>query len=228
MDFPWEPRTVSRAILRDLAAPLVESQIAEGADVSPDANIDGPVVIKEGAIIHAGATIHGPAWIGRDTQVYEGSQIAAHTMVGRQCRIGPFAKVSGVVGDDCHITYLGEFGGVMLDGGRVTHQIQLSGIFGLGAEIGAGTQTGTLRFDDGPIEVIVQGRRRIAEGFSGVLFGDFSRTGVGAMMMPGRIIGPCAMVGAGVVLMHNVPPHKAVLLEQNTRLIDWSPATYDR
>ena len=48
------------------------------------------------------------------------------------------------------------------------------------------------------------------------------------MMMPGRIVGPCSMVGAGVVLMKNLPPHKALLLKQETDLIDWSPEIYNR
>ncbi len=47
-------------------------------------------------------------------------------------------------------------------------------------------------------------------------------------MMPGRIIGPGAMVGAGVVLMNNVPPHKAVLLKQETDIVDWPQQIYDR
>ncbi|MCH8993252.1 MAG: hypothetical protein IIA44_16060 [Acidobacteria bacterium] len=166
--------------------------------------------------------------MGKRTHVTEGSHIGSHSMIGDDCHIGPYAKVNGYVGNDCRITYLGEFSGTMLDGGRVTHQIQLSGVFGLGAEIGAGTQCGTLRFDDGPTEVEVMGRRRRADGFSGVLFGDYSRTGVGAMLMPGRIVGPCSMVGAGVVLMKNLPPHKALLLKQETDLIDWSPEIYNR
>jgi hypothetical protein len=36
------------------------------------------------------------------------------------------------------------------------------------------------------------------------------------------------MVGAGVVLMKNVPPNKAVLVKQQLDEIDWSPNIYDR
>ena len=61
-----------------------------------------------------------------------------------------------------------------------------------------------------------------------MLFGDYARTGVGALMMPGRIVGPCSMVGAGIVLMKNLPAHKALILKQETELVDWSPEIYNR
>ena len=228
LDYPWQPHTFAIQIARELGNQHSDSKISETAAIDPGAHIEGPVIVGDHSVIGRNACIKGPAWIGSHTHIVEGSQIDDHTMIGDHCRIGPYANVSGFVGNDCRITYLGEFNGTMLDGGRVTHQIQLSGVFGLGAEIGAGTQCGTLRFDDGPIEVEVKGQRRVAEHFSGVLFGDYARTGVGAMMMPGRIVGRCSMVGAGVVLMNNVPPHKALLLKQETNLIDWSPEIYNR
>ena len=228
IDYPWEPDTVGDIVAERAGRDLTESRISESARVDPDARIAGPVSVGEHSVIERDAYIEGPAWIGDHTHIVEGSHIARHSAIGSHSLIGPYAKVSGFVGDDCRITYLGEFSGTMCDGGRVTHQIQLSGVFGLGAEIGAGTQTGTLRFDDGPIEVEVNGQRKVARGFSGVLFGDYARTGVGAMMMPGRIIGPGAMVGAGVVLMNNVPAHKAVLLKQEIEVVDWPQRIYDR
>jgi hypothetical protein len=36
------------------------------------------------------------------------------------------------------------------------------------------------------------------------------------------------MVGAGVVLMRNLPANKAVLVKQETETIDWSPEIYNR
>jgi hypothetical protein len=36
------------------------------------------------------------------------------------------------------------------------------------------------------------------------------------------------MVGAGVVLMKNAPPYKAVLVKQELDVVDWSPNIYDR
>ena len=37
-----------------------------------------------------------------------------------------------------------------------------------------------------------------------------------------------AVVSAGVVLMKNVPPYKAVLVKQELDVVDWSPEIYDR
>ena len=228
MDLPWEPQHVTRLAVREMAEALTDSVIAKTATVDPNAQITGPIFLDEGSHITRDAYITGPAWIGKNTRILEGTHISGNTVIGDQCVIGPYAKVSGTVGFDCRITNLGEFSGLMLCEGRVTHQIQLSGIFGERAEIGAGTQVGTLRFDDAEIEVEVQGIRRKAPGFTGALFGDYSRTGIGTMLMPGRIIGPCAMVGPGVVLMKNAPPYKAVLLKQDLEEIDWGPEIYDR
>ena len=228
MDLPWHPKNVTRLAIREMAEQLTESVIAPSAVIDSNAHISGPIFVDENTTIARDVYIKGPVWIGKNTQIFEGSHLAPNTVIGDRCKIGPFAKVSGTVDVNCHITYLGEFSGIMLEEGRVTHQIQLSGIFGERAEIGAGTQVGTLRFDDAEIEVEVQGIRRKAPGFTGVLFGDYSRTGIGAMIMPGRIVGPCAMVGAGVVLMKNVPPNKAVLVKQQLDEIDWSPNIYDR
>jgi NDP-sugar pyrophosphorylase family protein len=228
IDYPWHPDTIGDVVAEREGRDLTESRIDPSARIDTDARISGPVSVGPNTVIERDAYIEGPSWIGADTRIVEGSHISRHSVIGNQCLIGPYAKVNGFVGNDCRITYLGEFTGTMCDGGRVTHQIQLSGVFGLGAEIGAGTQTGTLRFDDAPIEVEVNGQRKVARGFSGVLFGDYARTGVGAMMMPGRIIGPGAMVGAGVVLMKNVPPHMALLLKQETELVDWPQQIYDR
>ncbi len=227
MDMPWEPLAVSRLAVREMARGLPETRFAETARVDANAHIDGPVSVDDGATISSGVRISGPVWIGRNTHVFEGSQIASGTVIGDDCRIGPFAKVSGFVDRNNHITFLGEFSGVILAGGRITHQMQIAGIYGEGAEFGAGTQVGTLRFDDGPTQVEVKGIRRQAPGFSGALFGDYARTGVGTILMPGRVVGPGAMVGPGVVLMKNAPAHKAVILKQEHQEIDWGPEIYD-
>ena len=86
---------------------------------------------------------------------------------------------------------------------------------------------GTLRFDDGPTEVIVNGIRHPALGFSGALFGDYARTGVSTILMPGRSVGAFSMIGPGGGLLRNVPPHKAVILKQELQEIDWGPEIYD-
>ena len=228
MDMPWHPKNVTRLALAEMASALPDSVIAPTARIDPTARIRGPISVGDNTTIDRNTSIEGPVWIGQNTQILEGAHIASHSVIGDHCKIGPFAKLSGTVDTNCHITYLGELSGIMLEEGRVTHQIQLSGIFGERAEIGAGTQVGTLRFDDAEIEVEVQGIRRKAQGFTGVLFGDYSRTGIGAMIMPGRIVGPCAMVGPGVVLTKNAPPYKAVLVEQRLAEIDWPSDIYDR
>jgi len=57
------------------------------------------------------------------------------------------------------------------------------------------------------------------------MLGDYSRTGVGALLMPGNIMGP------GVVLMHNLPPFKIILKKEEKEeyeVRDWNPSVYDK
>ena len=227
MDFPWQPLEVFRRVVGRMAEELAGTVVEEGAEIEEGAKVEGRIYLARGARILRGAYVRGPAWVGENTVIREGAHIHPNTVIGRDCTIGPYCEVSGCVGNRCRITHCVEFGGIVLDGSYFVHYCELSGIFGERSEIGAGTTVGTRRFDDEPNEVIVRGvRHRVP--FSGVLFGDYSRTGVGAMIMPGRIVGPSAVVGPGVVLTHNVEPFTMVLVKQEQEVRPWGREVYDR
>jgi len=48
------------------------------------------------------------------------------------------------------------------------------------------------------------------------------------MIMPGRVVGPSAVVGPGVVLTHNVEPFTMVLVKQEQEVRPWGREVYDR
>jgi len=227
MDFPWQPLEVFRRAVEKMAEDLNETVIEEGAEIEEGAKVEGKVYLARGARILRGAYLQGPIWVGENTVIREGAHIYPYTVIGRDCVIGPYCEVSGCVGNRCRITHCVEFGGMVLDESYFVHYCELAGIFGERSEIGAGTLVGTRRFDDMPNEVIVRGvKYRIP--FGGVLFGDYSRTGVGAIILPGRIVGPSAIVGPGVVLTHNAEPFTMVLVKQEQEIRPWGPEVYDR
>ncbi len=228
MDYPWEPVTFQGKVISEMAEELTETKIMPGASVHPDAKITGPIFVDEGAVVKEDAYVNGPTWIGKRTVIKEGSHIGGYTVIGNDCEMGPYCQVGGSIGNNCHMTHCCEFWGVALDECWLTHYMEMAGVFGERSEIGAATMIGTRRFDDKACTVLVDGQLREAPGFSGVLFGDYSRTGVGAIIMPGRIVGPSAMVGAGVVLTKNVEPFTCVQVKQEQITIPWPQEIYDR
>ncbi|MEZ4560826.1 MAG: hypothetical protein R2854_31055 [Caldilineaceae bacterium] len=57
-------------------------------------------------------------------------------------------------------------------------------------------------------------------------FGDFMRTGVNAVIMPGRRMGAYSVVGPGVILYDDLPDRRIVTAQQELRYGDWGPARY--
>ena len=56
--------------------------------------------------------------------------------------------------------------------------------------------------------------------------GDFCRTGVNAIIMPGRRIGVYACLGPGVVAYEDIPDRELVLVKQELERRPWGPEKY--
>lgn len=229
VDVPWQVFDANDAVFKEMENRLSETYIHEKAEVSEKAVIKGKVYISEGVIIEDNVRIEGPVWLGKNTRILNGAHIYGPTVIGEECIIGPYCEVSGCIGNRVRIGHCAEVFGVVLDYSWIVHFSHICGILGERSEIGAGTITGTLRFDDEPAKVLVKGIFRNA-GYRGncIFFGDYSRTGVGALLMPGRIVGPCSIVGPGVMLMHNLPPFKIILKKEGYEIRDWNPSVYDK
>jgi bifunctional UDP-N-acetylglucosamine pyrophosphorylase/glucosamine-1-phosphate N-acetyltransferase len=57
-------------------------------------------------------------------------------------------------------------------------------------------------------------------------FGDYTRTGVNAIIMPGVKVGAYSCVGPGVVQSEDLPHNTVVLVEQQTVRKEWGPNRY--
>jgi len=225
---PWEVIKANNLIFKEMAKKLKESETANSSRVDKNAKIRGKISIRKDSVIMKNVSIDGPVWIGKNTIILEGTRINGPAIIGDDCLIGPYCEGKGCIGNKVRIGNFATFGPVILNRSMIGGHSEVSGIVGERCDIADGTRTGTTRFDDETPRVEIQGFLKNAEGFSGLLMGDYSRTGVGAMIMPGRIIGPGSIVGPGVILSKNIPPFKAVLAEQNQKVIDWNPAVYDK
>jgi bifunctional UDP-N-acetylglucosamine pyrophosphorylase/glucosamine-1-phosphate N-acetyltransferase len=107
------------------------------------------------------------------------------------------------------------------------HYGEIYGAVGNCVDFGAATVCGTLRFDDDVPDIRINGRRERPGGFGCCSFvGDYSRTGVGAMLMPGCRIGAYSVIGPGLIAQGDYPHNTITRLVQQTEQKPWGPERY--
>jgi len=183
--YPWHLLDANGYVLEHRFEALVEGE------VSPAAQVTGPVAVGAGTLIRAGAVIDGPVCIGRDCVIGPNCWLRPGTTVGNGCRVGQSVELKNTILFDgayvCHLSYIGD------------------SIVGEGANLGCGTVTGNLRHDGGDVksmvngELISSGRRKL-----GGVFGDGVHTGVHTAVYPGRKLWPNATTRPGEVVERDV------------------------
>jgi bifunctional UDP-N-acetylglucosamine pyrophosphorylase/glucosamine-1-phosphate N-acetyltransferase len=238
IDYPWElfaAKLLSEELFRREAAEIV---IAPSAEVSPQAQLRGRVIIGERVRVAAGAVISN-ATIGDDTDIRENTHLA-DCFVGRQCAFGPMAyAANSAFGDHSHAGPPAEAPQVIAFGpfGASHHCHAGTGVYGEGVSLHAGVivtawrgQMVKMRIKD---ELLSTGCHIV-----GAFLGDRSVLNANALIMPGRKIGTGAVVGPGVILYRDLPPHRRIIVRQQTeedtvyqtgrRIINPVPAEVER
>jgi bifunctional UDP-N-acetylglucosamine pyrophosphorylase/glucosamine-1-phosphate N-acetyltransferase len=229
LDKPWHIWEANARWLDWEAQRLENDRIGKEVQIDDSAEIHGRIVVEDGAVIGKRVVIGGNAFIGRETRILNGAILKGNLAIGARTRISDYCLLSGttVVGNGCIVGHDAEMEGVMLDGSFLYHYCEIMGVVGQRVDIGAATVCGTLRFDDGDTLHTIRGRRERPEfGSNGTYFGDFSRTGVNVITMPGVKIGTYSCVGAGIVVYEDIPSRKLVLLKQELIYRDWGPERY--
>jgi UDP-N-acetylglucosamine diphosphorylase/glucosamine-1-phosphate N-acetyltransferase len=164
-----------------LVGPADRLYIDPTAVVEPHVVADttkGPVVIGPHAVVTAFSRLEGPCVVGRYAQVF-GAKIRGGTTIGPHCRVGGEIEASVLLGyvNKYHDGFLGH------------------SYVGEWVNIAAGTQTADLQCDYSPVSVRIGGRRT-GTGLRkvGSFFGDHAKTGIGALLNCGTVIGPFAAV----------------------------------
>jgi len=229
MDKPWHIWEANARWLDYEASQLQTDRIGKEVQIDDSAEIHGKLVVEEGATIGKRVVVRGNCFIGREARIVNGAILQGHTAIGARTRVSDYCMVGGttVIGNGCIVGHDAEVDGVMLDGSFLFHYCEIMGVVGQKVDIGAATVCGTLRFDDGDTVHTVRGRRERPDfGANGTYFGDFSRTGVNVITMPGVKIGAYSCVGAGIVVYEDIPSRKLVLLKQELVYRDWGPERY--
>jgi NDP-sugar pyrophosphorylase family protein len=147
----------------------------------PGVHIEGQVWLHPTVKLPPHATLIGPAWIGARTEIRPGAYIRGNVIVGEDC----------VLGNSCEFKNC-----VLMDGVQVPHFSYVGdSVLGNRAHLGAGAICSNLRLDQRPIVVNTAdatyetGLRKF-----GAIIGDQAEVGCNAVLNPGTLLGPRALV----------------------------------
>ncbi len=167
--------------------------VAEEATIEPYVTADtrqGPVLIDRGAVVHSFSRLEGPCYIGPESLVL-GAKIRGGTSLGPRCRVGGEVEASILHANSnkYHEGFLGH------------------SYVGEWVNLAAGTHTSDLRNDYGTVRVVLGGQR-ISTGRTkiGSYIGDHTKTGLGALLNTGSVIGSfCNLLPSGSLLPAVIP-----------------------
>jgi len=229
VDKPWHILQANRLVINRLCAELEGNQIHPTAKIHDGAEINGRLALGENAVIGNRVVINGDLWLGAGASVTNGAILEGPLVVGSETAIRHYCQIGGhsSLGARGIYSHGAEFGGVALETVYCYHYCEIAGVVGQAVDFGAATVCGNLRFDDRDTVWRVQGRAEVpTAGANLAYFGDFSRTGVNAIIMPGRRTGVYSVVGPGVILYDDLPDRTLVTAEQSLRTRTWGPEQY--
>ena len=167
--------------------------IAADASVEPHVTADtrqGPVLIDRGAVVHSFSRLEGPCYIGPQSWIV-GAKLRGGSSIGPRCRIGGEVEASIVQGhsNKYHDGFLGH------------------SYVGEWVNLAAATQTSDLRNDYGVVRLTINGHRlNTGRTKIGSYIGDHTKTGLGALLNTGSVIGVfCNLLSSGSLLPAVVP-----------------------
>ncbi|MBC7263655.1 MAG: NTP transferase domain-containing protein [Chloroflexi bacterium] len=229
IDRPWDILIANYVWLEFLGKALTQDHIHPTAHVSERADVNGHLVVGEGATIGPGVVLRGNAWVERNAEVTSGAIVGANTYIGPRTSVRDYAYLGDhtSIGPRCKVGHCAEVHGVVFGRSSIVHYCELWGVLGEAVDVGAATVYGTLRFDDRPASHRIKGRWETPRFASDATFiGDFCRTGVNVIFMPGSKVGAYSAIGPGVVVNGDVPERSLLLLKQEVIRKDWGPEKY--
>lgn len=191
---PWDLLDANNWALKQIE-PKVLGIIEEGA------HLNGSVYIAETARIRSGAYIEGPVFIDEQADIGPNCYIRSGTTIGKSARVGNAVEIkNSIIMDNTHVGHLSYVG---------------DSVLGEHCNLGAGTITANLRFDNGQVKMKIKdnlvdtGRRKL-----GIILGDNVKTGINSLFMPGVKVGVNTWIGANLIVEEDLPNDSVVLLKQ--------------
>jgi bifunctional UDP-N-acetylglucosamine pyrophosphorylase/glucosamine-1-phosphate N-acetyltransferase len=195
---PWNILELNKDLMSSWRDSVIKGKVESGA------TIKNPVYVDEGAEILSGTYVVGPAYIGRDVVVGPNSYVRPYTVILDQAKVGFNVEVKeSLVMNKTHVSH---------------HAYVGDSIIGEECNLGAGTITANLRFDEKPVSYVVKKVRESTNRVKfGAVFGDHVKTGVDVSTMPGVKVGAYSWIYPGAVVTRDVPPCSIYVSEEDIR-----------
>ena len=229
VDRPWDLLWLNCQRAGQMAGTGPERELGAGASIDPAARVTGRVRLGRKSVIGPGAIIRGGLWAGDEVVITDGAIIDGPVVIGDRTVVARYCQVGrgSVLGRDCRVLHGAEVEGLFFDRVYAYHYGEFDGICGTATDLGAATVCGTLRFDDGVTEHRVGARReRPGFGSNASYLGDYCRTGVNAILLPGAKVGPYSVIGPGTIVEGDVPARTLLYAEQKVVRRSWGPERY--
>jgi NDP-sugar pyrophosphorylase family protein len=229
LDKPWHILEANGRAIEAMSHRLTHDLIAPSARIHDGAEISGHVVLGEGASIGNRVVVGGDLWLGHGASLDNGAILEGPMIVGAGTSVKNYCQIGGHSTLGAHGVYGhgAEFSGVALEKVYCYHYCEIWGVAGAAVDLGAATVCGNLRFDDAETVWQVKGRNEVpSHAANAAYLGDYCRTGVNAIIMPGRRIGVYSCLGPGVVAYDDIPDRQMVLLKQQLDRRSWGPEHY--
>jgi NDP-sugar pyrophosphorylase family protein len=172
---PWDWIKAIASALTGFSMPPLAIKFPAGI------HVEGQIWLHPSVKLPSHATLIGPAWIGAHTEIRPGAYIRGNVIVGENC----------VLGNSCEFKNC-----LLMDRVQVPHFNYVGdSVLGNRAHLGAGAICSNLRLDQQPVVV-----RTDTETFEtglkkfGAIIGDGAEVGCNAVLQPGTILGPRALV----------------------------------
>jgi NDP-sugar pyrophosphorylase family protein len=229
LDKPWHILEANGQVIAAMAAALEGHQIDPTARVHDGADIGGRLVLGPGAVIGNRVVVEGDLWLGAGAKALNGAIVHGHAVIGQGTVVRDYCQIGGgsSLGARGVYGHGAEFSGVALDTVYCYHYCEIWGVVGQAVDFGAATVCGNLRFDDRDTVWRIKGRPEIpTTAANAAYFGDFCRTGVNAIIMPGRRLGVYSICGPGVILHDDLPDRTMIMVVQQITTRPWGPERY--
>jgi UDP-N-acetylglucosamine diphosphorylase / glucose-1-phosphate thymidylyltransferase / UDP-N-acetylgalactosamine diphosphorylase / glucosamine-1-phosphate N-acetyltransferase / galactosamine-1-phosphate N-acetyltransferase len=229
IDKPWHLLQANYLWSKHLCSNLQTNVVPKTSRISEKAFINGHVVLGENSEIGDGVIIEGNVIIGSDTRIVQGAIVEKEVIIGNHCTVRRYAQIEegSCIGDRCFIGHCSEVAGVMMRQSYAYHYGEYWGILGESCDLGAATVCGNLRFDDGQTVHTQRGHREVPlVGANAAYLGDYVRTGVNVILMPGVKIGPYSVIGGGTMVSEDVPERTLLYVKQEHIKKSWGPEKY--
>src|SRR4051812_37965505 len=183
---PWEWLTKIGAALGALTT------LPEPVQYPPGLHVEGPVWVHASVKLPHHGTLIGPAWIGANTELRPGVFVRGNVIVGERC----------VLGNACEFKNC-----LLMDGVQVPHFSYVGDtIMGNKSHFGAGVVCSNLRLDQQPV-IVRSGDQTYDTGLKkfGAIVGDRVEVGCNAVLNPGTLLGPRALVTPAIAFGGYLP-----------------------